>query len=96
MNCFHLSFIRRSELWFKIVNRELRLTRPPECPQVAEETVPHVVHHLRRVNRVLELAVDHFQVMETLTPQDFLGFREDTPASGFQSSKCGKWKSSWA
>ena len=77
------------ELWFKIVNRELRLARDHlSAPKVAEETVPHVVHHLRRVNRVLELAVDHFKVMETLTPQDFLGFREKiTPASGFQSSQ---------
>ena len=77
------------ELWFKIVNRELRLARDNlSAPTVAEETIPHVVHHLRRVNRVLELAVDHFQVMETLTPQDFLGFREKiTPASGFQSSQ---------
>jgi tryptophan 2,3-dioxygenase len=77
------------ELWFKIINRELRLARDQlSAPTVAEETVPHVVHHLRRVNRVLELAVDHFKVMETLTPQDFLGFREKiTPASGFQSSQ---------
>jgi tryptophan 2,3-dioxygenase len=75
------------ELWFKIVLRELRLARDHLGePQVPEERVPHVVHHLRRVNRVLELAIDHFKVMETLTPQDFLGFREKiTPASGFQS-----------
>jgi tryptophan 2,3-dioxygenase len=77
------------ELWFKIINRELKLARDHlSAPTVAEETVPHVVHHLRRINRVLELAVDHFQVMETLTPQDFLGFREKiSPASGFQSSQ---------
>ena len=77
------------ELWFKIVNRELRLARDHlAAPRVPEETIPHVVHHLRRVNRVLELAVEHFKVMETLTPQDFLGFREKiTPASGFQSSQ---------
>jgi tryptophan 2,3-dioxygenase len=77
------------ELWFKIVNRELRLARDHLAePRVPEETVPHVVHHLRRINRVLELAVEHFKVMETLTPQDFLGFREKiTPASGFQSSQ---------
>ena len=77
------------ELWFKIVNRELRLARDHlSAPEVADETVPHVVAHLRRINKVLGLAVDHFQVMETLTPQDFLGFREKiTPASGFQSSQ---------
>jgi tryptophan 2,3-dioxygenase len=77
------------ELWFKIVLRELRLARNNLAePKVPENRIPHVVHHLRRVNRVLELAIDHFKVMETLTPQDFLGFREKiTPASGFQSAQ---------
>jgi len=75
------------ELWFKIVLRELRLARNHLCvEEVPEESVPHVVHHLRRINRVFELAIEHFKVMETLTPQDFLGFREKiSPASGFQS-----------
>jgi tryptophan 2,3-dioxygenase len=75
------------ELWFKLVLRELRLARDHlAAPRVAEETVPHVVHHLRRINEILKLAVDQFRVMETLTPQDFLGFRDKlTPASGFQS-----------
>src|SRR5262245_5808891 len=75
------------ELWFKLVLRELRLARDHlAAPRVAEETVPHVVHHLRRVNEILRLAVEQFRVMETLTPQDFLDFRDKlTPASGFQS-----------
>jgi tryptophan 2,3-dioxygenase len=75
------------ELWFKIIIRELRLARNQLCvEEVPEESVPHVVHHLRRVNRIFELAIEHFKVMETLTPQDFLGFREKiSPASGFQS-----------
>lgn len=77
------------ELWFKIVLRELRLARNNlGADEVPEESVPHVVHHLRRVNRVFELAIEHFKVMETLTPQDFLGFREKiSPASGFQSAQ---------
>jgi len=75
------------ELWFKLVLRELRLARDHlAAPRVAEETVPHVVHHLRRINEILKLAVDQFRVMETLTPQDFLDFRDKLmPASGFQS-----------
>lgn len=75
------------ELWFKLVLRELRLARDHlAAPRVAEETVPYVVHHLRRVNQILRLGVDQFQVMETLTPQDFLAFRDKlVPASGFQS-----------
>lgn len=75
------------ELWFKLVLAELRLGRDHlAAPVVAEEKVPHVVHHLRRVNEILKLCVSQFQVMETLPPQDFLAFRDKlTPASGFQS-----------
>jgi tryptophan 2,3-dioxygenase len=75
------------ELWFKLSLRELRLARDHlAAPRVPEESVPYVVHHLRRVNTILELAVDQFRVMETLTPQDFLAFRDKLiPASGFQS-----------
>src|SRR6185503_19424919 len=75
------------ELWFKLVLNELRLARAHlSAPRVPEESVPYVVHHLRRVNEILKLTVDQFRIMETLTPQDFLDFRDKlTPASGFQS-----------
>jgi tryptophan 2,3-dioxygenase len=56
------------------------------APFVAEETIPTVVHHLRRVNAIFGLLVQEFEVMETMTPQGFLDFREKlVPASGFQS-----------
>jgi tryptophan 2,3-dioxygenase len=75
------------ELWFKLVLREVRLARDHlAAPRVPEEQVPYVVHHLRRVSEILKLAVEQFRVMETLTPQDFLDFRDKLiPASGFQS-----------
>ena len=75
------------ELWFKLVLRELRLARDHmAAPEVPEEHVPHVVHHLRRVTKIVSLCADQFAVMETLTPQDFLAFRDKLiPASGFQS-----------
>ena len=75
------------ELWFKLSLRELRLARDwLAAPRVPEETVPQVVHHLRRVNEILKLAADQFRVMETLAPQDFLDFRDKlVPSSGFQS-----------
>ncbi len=75
------------ELWFKLILRELRLARDHlAAPRVPEESIPFVVHHMRRVSEILELAVEQFRVMETLTPQDFLAFRDKlTPASGFQS-----------
>jgi tryptophan 2,3-dioxygenase len=75
------------ELWFKLILRSLRLARDRLAqPSVPEEVVPYVVHHLRRVTVILDLAVQHWRVVETLAPQDFLAFRDKlTPASGFQS-----------
>lgn len=75
------------ELWFKLVLRCLRVARDAlGQPQVAEETIPTVVHHLRRVSAIFDLAVRQFAVMETMTPQGFLDFRDKlAPASGFQS-----------
>jgi tryptophan 2,3-dioxygenase len=75
------------ELWFKLILRETRLARDHlAAPRVPEETIPQVVHHLGRVNEILKLAADQFRVMETLTPQDFLDFRDKlVPSSGFQS-----------
>ena len=75
------------ELWFKVILREVRLARDHlAAPRVPEETIPRVVHHLRRVNEIFKLGADQFRVMETLTPQDFLDFRDKlVPSSGFQS-----------
>jgi tryptophan 2,3-dioxygenase len=75
------------ELWFKLCIRELKVARDHlAAPKVPEEAIAHVVHHLGRVGKVLHLLVEQFSVMETLTPQDFLAFRDKlTPASGFQS-----------
>ncbi len=75
------------ELWFKLMLSELRHARDHlAAPRVPEKAIPHVVHHLRRVNTILGLCGHQFGVMETLTPQDFLAFRDKLiPASGFQS-----------
>lgn len=75
------------ELWFKLILRELRMGRNALQKQhVDEAVIPVVTHHLRRVTTILRLAVQQFEVMETLTPQDFLNFRDKlVPSSGFQS-----------
>ncbi len=75
------------ELWFKLLLREVRLARDHLGePRVEEETISYVVQHLRRINVVLRHTVNQFEVMETLTPQGFLDFRDRlVPASGFQS-----------
>ena len=75
------------ELWFKLMLSEVRLARDHlAVPHVQEEHIPLVVHHLRRTHAIVELCTQQFKVVETLTPQDFLEFRDKLiPASGFQS-----------
>jgi tryptophan 2,3-dioxygenase len=75
------------ELWFKVVLRELRTARDRLLSEhVEEEEVPRAAANLERITTILRHAVAQFEVMETLTPQGFLEFRDSlVPASGFQS-----------
>lgn len=78
-----------AELWFKLVLKELRDARNElSQPTVPEKNLPGVVHHLKRVNKIFGVLQDHWGVVATLTPQDFLEFRDKLiPASGFQSAQ---------
>ncbi|MEC7142450.1 MAG: tryptophan 2,3-dioxygenase family protein [Candidatus Thermoplasmatota archaeon] len=75
------------ELWFKQVIRELAESRDTlSSKQVAEEMIPSVVHRLGRVTEIFRLMAQQWSVMETLSPQDFLVFRDGLgSASGFES-----------
>jgi len=75
------------ELWLKLVLREVRLARDGLAAEwVPERHLPHIVRHLRRVIEIFKLSIDSFGVLETLTPQDFLAFRQKLgESSGFQS-----------
>lgn len=75
------------ELWFKQVIRELAESRDTlASEQVAEEKIPSVVHRLGRVTEIFRLMAQQWTVMETLSPQDFLVFRDGLgSASGFES-----------
>jgi tryptophan 2,3-dioxygenase len=75
------------ELWFRQMRRELKLINERmSASKVNESTIPFVVNHIDRINKILESAIKHFDVMETLSPQDFLQFRTRLgTASGFQS-----------
>ena len=77
------------ELWFKQIIHELNIVRqifrqdniPNNSPDVYNS-----VHRLKRICGILELAVMQMGVLETMTPLDFLDFRDLLrPASGFQS-----------
>lgn len=77
------------ELWFKQILHELGIVREifkkPELPDNAPD-IYNTVHRLKRVCTILQLLVDQLSIMETMTPLDFLDFRDLLrPASGFQS-----------
>ena len=75
------------ELWFKQVVRELCEIRGSlGNSEVPEEAIPSCVHGMRRVTEIFRLMESQWSVMETLTPQGFLAFRDDLgTASGFES-----------
>lgn len=77
------------ELWFKQILHELSIVqeifRQPNIPNNSPD-VYNSVHRLKRVCRILDIAVSQMSVLETMTPLDFLDFRDLLrPASGFQS-----------
>src|SRR5215510_12581051 len=75
------------ELWFKLILHELdRIQEDFGADVVEDDRLGRVVHGLGRINEIVELLVHQLDVLETMTPLDFLDFRDLlTPASGFQS-----------
>ena len=70
------------ELWFKVVLFELEAARD----RIAADDLFFARHHLQRVHVIERLLVEQIDVLETMSPQDFLAFRSKlAPASGFQS-----------
>ena len=75
------------ELWFKQVIRELSEVRDllSQVP-VPEDQIPKAVDHLGRTTEIFRLMANQWTVLETLTPQGFLAFRDGLgTASGFES-----------
>ncbi len=70
------------ELWFKLLLHELGSAR--DAMLAGDTYLPRM--RLSRAHVVERLLVDQIDVIETMTPQDFLAFRTLlAPASGFQS-----------
>ena len=70
------------ELWFQQLLFELETVRDA---MMTGETW-RARHLLRRVHVIERLLIEQVDVLETMTPQDFLEFRANlAPASGFQS-----------
>jgi len=77
------------ELWFKQILHELDIVRNIfRQPNVADNSpdIYNSVHRLKRICTILTVLVDQISIIETMTPLDFLDFRDLLrPASGFQS-----------
>lgn len=77
------------ELWFKLILHELDIVadifKQKEIPNNSPD-IFNAVQRIKRVCKILEVCVNQMSVVETMTPLDFLDFRDLLrPASGFQS-----------
>jgi tryptophan 2,3-dioxygenase len=75
------------ELWFKQIIHEIdSINRMFEDDTVDEKSIGVAVSRLRRITEIQKLLIEQLKVLETMTPLDFLEFRDFLiPASGFQS-----------
>ncbi len=82
------------ELWFKQIIRELSEVRNIlSQEQVPEKDIPQAVERLGRTTEIFKLMAAQWSVMETLTPQGFLSFRDGLgSASGFESFQMRKFE----
>lgn len=75
------------ELWFKQILWELDAVRDVfSQPEIPERRLGAATLHLERIASIQRLLIDQIGIVETMTPLDFLDFRDFLiPASGFQS-----------
>lgn len=77
------------ELWFKQLHHEVDSVAAIMSQSELNDNSPElqtVVHRLNRCITILRVLVHQIDIMETMTPMDFLDFRDMLrPASGFQS-----------
>lgn len=75
------------ELWFKQIIFELdSVIDVFDDPVVEDKNMGRVLHRLARIKTIQRLLLNQIDVIETMTPLDFMEFRDLlTPATGFQS-----------
>ena len=72
------------ELWFKLILHELDLV----INFLDKDKIRRAIFFMRRINAIMHLLVGQIHVLETMSPMEFLGFRDNlNPASGFQSTQ---------
>lgn len=75
------------ELWFKQIIHELNSALELFTKDnIDEKDIGIAVARLRRITTIQKVLIDQLNILETMTPLDFLEFRDFLiPASGFQS-----------
>lgn len=75
------------ELWFKQILHEMKAIYGEFNQQtIPDEALGRIASRLERIVSIQKLLIDQISIMETMTPLDFLDFRDYlVPASGFQS-----------
>lgn len=72
------------ELWFKEIVFELESIKN----LIFQGASPQARHFLTRVHTIEKVLIEQVEVLESMSPQDFLEFRQQlAPASGFQSAQ---------
>jgi tryptophan 2,3-dioxygenase len=88
------------ELWFKQVLHEVGSVMEIFADKDVDDNGGELniaVHRLQRVKTILDVLVHQMDIMETMTPLDFLDFRDLLrPASGFQSMQFKILEARWA
>jgi tryptophan 2,3-dioxygenase len=77
------------ELWFKQILFELDFVQRIFAGEVVDDAdLGRAVHAAERIVKIEQLLVGQIDILETMTPMDFLEFRDLLiPASGFQSEQ---------
>jgi tryptophan 2,3-dioxygenase len=72
------------ELWFRQLLFEAESVRD----RLFAGDTQRARHYLKRIHAIERVLIEHIEVLETMSPQDFLDFRDHlAPASGFQSAQ---------
>lgn len=77
------------ELWFKQILWEIEsVLEIFKAESVSDHNLSKAVHRLGRVNEIWRILILQINVLETMSPMEFLEFRNQLyPASGFQSAQ---------
>ncbi len=80
------------ELWFKQILHELNSAMMLfKADKIDESNIGVIVNRMDRINKIMTTLVGQVDILETMTPLDFLDFRNHlSPASGFQSHQFRK------